>query len=105
MASTSEILRISGGMTFPQVINRVKPRLAQDETVEMHAIGRATATLSIAIERLVTLGYATLNSISTELVTDQGRAVKIVASIKKAPTFEKASEEFTSRETEETKEK
>ena len=70
----------------------------------MHAIGRATATLSIAIERLVTLGYATLNKISTETITDQGRAVKIVASIKKAPTFEKASEEFkASRATEETK--
>ena len=67
--AASEV-RVSGTMSFATVMNRVKPHLANNETVEAHAIGRAVNSLSIAIERLVTLEYAVLERINTEMVTD-----------------------------------
>ena len=67
--AASEV-RVSGTMSFATVMNRIKPLLANNETVTANAIGRAVNSLSIAIERLVSLEYAVLESINTELVTD-----------------------------------
>lgn len=87
-------VRVSGAMTFATVMNRVKPVLASQEVVEIHAMGRAVNALSIAIERLVSLNYAVLERINTEMVTDQGRAVKMTAVLKKSPGFDQAEEAF-----------
>ena len=91
--AASEV-RVSGAMTFATVMNRVKPVLANQEVVEVTAIGRAVNALSIAIERLVSLNYAVLERISTEMVTDYGRAVKMTAVLKKSPGFDAAEEAF-----------
>ena len=57
-------LRVNGRMHFRHVINRAKPLLEEQGEVRLEGIGISTSSLSVAVERLVTLGYAELQSIS-----------------------------------------
>lgn len=53
-------LRVNGRMHFRHVINRAKPLLEEQGEVRLEGIGISTSSLSVAVERLVTLGYAEL---------------------------------------------
>ena len=101
---SDSLLRVNGRMHFRHVINRSKIMLEEQGEVRLEGVGISTSSLSVATERLVTLGYATLESINSELLTEDRRAVKLVAHLKKASTFDQAIEEFRKkRESEEVK--
>jgi hypothetical protein len=109
MSGGDNVIRVRGSSTPGRVINISKKVFETFESIELHGVGPAIATATIAANRLASLGYGAIKSIKTEIVTDLGKAAKIVLTLTRSDRFFELDAEFKKtvaerQEQEETKE-
>jgi len=93
-------VRVSQGKPYTSYVGVSKEILKEKGQVELHGLGEASANVVRAGEMLVSLGYAELEKFETLTLSDKTESgaprsrAKVIIKLKKAPTFQKAYDEF-----------
>ena len=98
--SSEGVIRVSARSFHSAYVNAAKVCFKTQQRVELHGLGEAISNTVRAAEMLCSLGYATLVSFATQTLSDadpsgqQRKRAKVVITLEKAATFDKATEDF-----------
>lgn len=93
-------VRVGLSKSYTSYVGASKEILKDTNTVELHALGDATANAIRAAEMLCSLGYATLEKFDTLSVSEPDRAgvsrnrTKVIIKLTKAAGFDRAYNDF-----------
>mmetsp|Transcript_9905 Transcript_9905/g.9823 ORF Transcript_9905/g.9823 Transcript_9905/m.9823 type:complete len:109 (+) Transcript_9905:14-340(+) len=100
MEGSDNIIRVSAKNKPGTYVYEGKEKLKSHGTVSFHAMGSSITNAIRAAERLVSLGYGTMEKFETQKITsstsegEDKNVCKVVLELKKTADFEKISEEF-----------
>lgn len=95
-----EVIRVSSKRPTGAYINDSKRVLREKGTLELQALESSIIVAVKVADSLVNLGYAILQRFETQLLEDQDstrKSAKVVLTLVKAESFDKASEDWESK--------
>ena len=94
------VIRVSSKAMHGTYVHQAKSQLQTRPEIQLHGLGEAITNTIRAADALISLGYATLQKLETQTLTEPDEAgvarkrAKVVITLAKAATFNQALEEF-----------